>query len=211
MKRALLFSSGIAAIVAGVLALAYMTTAAVATYSFSGRGIVQEQDLSGGQIRVHWTHLSARAAQTFLGSAVDLRVGRAQILTRKADGTTVRIRQGNIAVGDEVTVRGAVQSDTTLVASKVVREDRSFTMKGKLKTFENGNRRMTIDVSSSTYKSSRYNGRIVTFIFGGQTKFFSGGRAKDRQDVTAADQKVQVDGKVAGDDLEVYTVYENIP
>lgn len=210
MKRALLFSSGLTAIVVGVFTLAYLTSGASAKYVFQGRGIVKAQDLAGAQMRIAWTHLSTQAAQEFLGSAVEVSVKNAKIYARGAAGKLQRVRQGNIAVGDEVTVRGTVQTDSTMVASKVIRQDRLFVMKGKLRTFNFGNRRMTIEVSSSTYKPAQFNTKTPTFIFDAKTKFYSLGKLREAEDVTAADQKVRVEGKVVENDFEVHTMHENV-
>lgn len=211
MKRAFLFSGGITAIVVGVFALAYLTSAATTKFPFKGEGTVQEHDFSGKNMRVYFTTMSERARALGLGTARDVSMGGAKIYKKDAKGKLQRVKQGNIAVGDRVLVQGSVKSDDRFVSSKVEWIDTAFVMIGKLRTFEIGNRRMTIDVSSSTYRPARYNGKVVSFIFSEATKFYTRGKGKELYDVTASDQKVRVEGKEVGTDLEVTSMNENIP
>lgn len=211
MKRAFLFSSGITAIVVGVFALAYLTSAATTKYPFSGRGIVREHDFAGKNMRVYFTHISEKARVLGLGSSFDVGMGSAKIYKRGSDGKLRRVRQGNVGVGDEVSLLGTVKSDDRFVASKVVAIDTAFVMKGKLKTYDAKNRRLTVEVSSSTYKPTIYNTKTVTFLFSSATKFYSRGVAKQLDEVTANDQKIRVEGKVVnGTDFEVTSLNENV-
>lgn len=210
MKRAFLFSSGVTAVIVGVFALTYLASATTTKFPFTGEGTVKEQDLVGKNMRIYFTKMSDQAQALGLGVALDVSVGNARIFKKDAKGKLRRVKQGNIPVDDRVTVRGTVRSDDRFVASRVEYVDTSFAMVGKLKTFERGNRRMTIEVSSSTYRSSRYNGKTVAFIFSGATKFYTQGISKQLDDVTASDQKVRVEGKEVGTDLEVTSMNENV-
>lgn len=210
MKRAFLFSSGIAAILAGVFSLAFLATAAATRFPFKGEATVIEQDIAGKNMRANFTKLSERARPLGLGVALDVSVGGAKFYKKGADGKVRRVKQGNIAVGDRVQISGTVRSDDRFVASRVDWVDTGFTMKGTLKTFNRTLRRMTIDVSSSTYKSERYKGKTVTFVFSEATKFYSQGTGKSMEDVTASDQKVEVRGKEVNTELEVTYMNENV-
>lgn len=211
MKRAFLFSSGLTAIVVGVFALAYLTSAAGVQFPFKGEGTVQEHDFSGKNMRIYFTKMSERARTLGLGTARDVSVSTAKIYKKDAQGKLRRVKQGNIAVGDRVTIEGTVRTDDRFVASTVEWVDTAFTMTGTLKTFEIGNRRMTIEVKTATYRPARYNGKTVAFIFSEATKFYSRGKGKELYDVTASDQKVRVTGKEVGTDLEVTSMNENVP
>lgn len=212
MKRAFLFSSGITAIVAGVLALAYFTSAATTRFSFVGRGIVREHDFAGKNMRVDFTQLSERAKAIGLGASVDVSVGGAKFYKRGANGKLHRINRGNIAVGDEVSLRGTVKSDDRFVATYVTVVDTTFVMKGKLRTYSASSRTMTVDVDTSTYRPATYNKTLVSFIFSAATKFYSDGKEKQLDEVTASDQKVRAEGKrVSNTYFEVTSLYENIP
>ena len=211
MKRAFLFSSGVTAVIVGVFALTYLTSATTIKFPFTGEGIVQEQDFAGKNMRIYFTKMSERAQALGLGTSRDVSVGNAKITKKDAKGKLHRVKQGNIAVGDRVTVRGTVRSDDRFVAAAVQFVDTTFVMVGKLKTFSASGRTMTVDVSSSTYRSSRYVDKTVTFIFSGLTKFYTRGVSKPLDDVTASDQKVRVEGKEVGTDLELTSMNENIP
>lgn len=208
MKRALLFSSGITGIVVGVFALAYLTSAATTKFSFTGEGTVQENDFAGKNVRVYFTKISERAEALGLGKAVDVSVGGAKIYAKDANGKLSRIKQGNIPVGGRVTVRGAVKSDDRFVASVVERREQSFIMEGKLRTYSAGNREMTMEITKTNYKTARYLGKTVRFIFSDATKFYSQGTSKQKDEVNANDQKARVEGKEVGTDLEVSSINE---
>ncbi len=211
MKRAFLFSSGITAIIVGVFSLAYLTAASTNKFAFKGEGTVQEHDFAGKNMRIFFTKMSERAQALGLGASLDVSVGSAKITKKGADGKLKRVKQGNIAVGDRVTVHGNVKSDDRFVAAKVEWVDTNFVMTGKLRTFDAKNRRMTVDVTTSTYKSSRYKDKTVLFVFSDATKFYTRGKSKQLDDVTASDQKVRVEGKEVGTDLEATSMNENIP
>lgn len=210
MKRAFLFSGGITAILVGVFSVAFLTTAAATKFAFKGEATVREHDLAGKNMRVNFTKLSERARPLGLGVSLDVSVGGAKFYKKGSDGKVRRVKQGNIAVGDRVSISGAVKSDDRFVASRVDWVDTGFTMKGTLKTFNRTIRQMTIDVSSSTYKSDRYKGKTVTFTFSEATKFYTQGVGKSMEDVTASDQKVEVRGKEVNTDLEVTYMNENV-
>ena len=211
MKRAFLFSSGITAIIVGVFALAYLTSAGVSQFTFTGQGTVKGHDVSGKTMDVYFTQLSERAQALGLGNVITVSVGSATLHKRAPDGTLRRVKQGNIAVGDRVTVRGSVRSNDRFVASRVEVVDTGFTMTGTLRTFSRTLRRMTVDVTTSTYKPTRYQSKTVEFIFSEATKFYTQGVGKSIEDVTASDQKVRVQGKEVGTELEVTSMNENVP
>lgn len=208
MRRAFLFSSGITAIVVGVFTLAYLTSAATTKFSFTGEGTVQEHDFGGKNMRVYFTRLSESAKTLGLGTALDVSVGGAKIYARDARGKLARIKQGNVPIGGRVTVRGTVKSDDRFVASVIERQNTSFTMEGKLRTYSASLNEMTLEITKSNYKSARYLGKTVRFIFSDATKFYSRGASKQKDEVNANDQKVRVEGKEVGTDLEVSSMNE---
>lgn len=208
MKRALLFSSGMTGIVVGVFALAYLTSAATTKFPFKGEGTVQEHDFAGKNMRIYFTKISERAEALGLGKALDVSVGGARIVTKDASGKLRNIRQGNIPVGGRVTVQGSVKSDDRFVASLVERQSTSFSMEGKLRTYSASGREMTVEITKSNYKSARYLGKTVRFIFSDATKFYSRGAEKQRDQVNANDQNVRVEGEEVGTSLEVSSMNE---
>lgn len=211
MKRAFLFSSGITAIIVGVFALAYLTSAGSSQFAFTGQATVRGNTVGDATMNMNFTQLSERAQALGLGNLIGVRVSSATFHKRAADGTLRRIKQGNIAVGDRMSVRGTVRSNDRFVASRIEVVDTGFVMTGKLRTFNRALRRMTVDVTTSTYKSARYKDKTVEFIFSEATQYFTQGVGKSMEDVTASDQKVRVQGKEVGTDLEVTSMNENVP
>lgn len=210
MKRAFLFSGGIVAIVVGVFALAYLTSAAGNKFPFTGEGTVQARDEAGGKLKVHFTKMSERAASLWLGAVIEVRIGGAKIYKKDDKGKLKRIKLGNLAIGDRVKVKGNVKTDDRFVASTVTHVDTSFSMKGALKNFNRTTRRMTVDVTTTNYKSSRYKDKTVEFTFGENTRFYTQGVGKSMEDVTASEQKVEVRGKEVGTTLEATYMNENV-
>lgn len=208
MRRAFLFSSGVVGIVVGVFALAYLTSAA-ARVTFTGEGTVQEHDFSGKNIRIHFTKMSA-SAEKFLGRSIDVGVSSAKIYAKDDQGKRKRVRQGNLPIGGRVTVKGTVKSDDRLLATTVTRQEGTFTMEGTLRTYSASRRDITIDVKTSNYKKSRYEGKdSVFFVFSDSTKVYGKtGSAKQLDEVTVNDQKVRVEGKEVGTQLEVSKLTE---
>lgn len=212
MKRVFLFSGGILAIVMGVFALAYLTSAATTKFAFTGRGVVQEHDFSGKNMRVNFTQLSERAKAIGLGTSQDMSVGNTKFYKKDGKGTLRRIKQGNIAIGEEISLRGTVRSDDRFVASHITVIDTSFVMKGKLRTYSTSQNSMTVDIDTSNFRSSQYIGKVVTFSFPNTMKVFSRGQARALDEVIANDQKIQIEGKLIGNAfLEVTKLLDNIP
>ncbi len=211
MKRAFLFSGGITAIIVGVFTLAYLTSAGTSQFVFTGRGVVKGHDTNGKTIKIYFTQLSTKAEPIGLGTTVDVSVRNAKFEKKDANGVTRRINQLNLGVGSEVSIRGTVQNSERFVAATVTAVDTGFVMSGTLKTFSNAGKEMTIEVKSSNFRSGTYVGSTPRFIFSGNTKFYTKGKSKSAEDVTATDQKVRVEGKVVnGTDLEVTSVNENV-
>ncbi len=209
MKRALFFSGAITAIVVGVFTLAYITTAASTKASFVGRGIVRTNTLGQKTIDVHFSHLNAAAADLGLGKILTVSVSTAKILKGDAAGTLRRITQGNLAVGDEVSIVGKIRADGRFVAGKVVVRLRPFVIRGTLKTFNVANRRMTVDVTSSSYRPIAFKGGTVTIRFDTNLTVYSEGQRVEASDITAGNQTVRVEGTVVNtDEFEATTMWQ---
>lgn len=209
LKRAMLFSGAMTAIIVGVFSLAYLTAAASNKFSFEGRGIVKASNAFTKIISIHFSHLNAAAQELGLGKIVDIHIGQAKLYKPDASGKLRRITQGNIAIGDEISALGKVRTDDRFVASKIVVRNRSFKIKGTLSTFDYSNRRMTVSVTSSTYRSKDTVNSTVRILFGDATKFFSEGRTVDPRDITAKNQKVEIEGRVTStDDFEASVMHE---
>ncbi len=208
-KRTIFFSGVIITIIVGVFSLADFTAAASNTFPFVGRGMVKGNHPNEATLDVHFTHMSAQARALALGTIVTVNVGQATIQKPDARGRLVRVRQGNIAVGDEVSITGNVRSDDRFVARKVMIRKREFVMRGALKTFDYANHRLTVDVTSSSFRPTTYKNVPVTLQFTDATRFFSGGVAVSPRDVTATKQNVRLEGRVYNaDDFEVITMTE---
>lgn len=212
MKRAALFSGAITAIIVAVFSLAYITASAANKFPFSGRGIVKSLRADHQAMNITFSQMSDRAKDLALGSTLEVQTNQAKIYKPDATGKLRRVRLGNIAAGDEVSVTGQVRSDDRFVANKIVARDRSFSIKGELLTYSYANKKMTVQVLSSTYRPKDFNGGVVTITFPGEVQFYHLGATVEPKDVTASNQKVRVDGKVTNtDEFEATKMWENIP
>lgn len=209
MKRSLFFSGAITAILVGVFSLAYFTAAASNKYSFNGRGIVKVNSTSQKTLSVHFSHMSTLASGLGLGNIVEVSINQAKIYKPNALGQLVRVTQGNIAVGEEVSITGKVRTDDRFVANKIVIRNRSFVITGTLKTYDFANKQLKVDVNTSTYRPDAFKNGTVTMRFPSSVKAYTGTAVKEPQDLAALNQNVRVEGIVVNnDEFEVSKITE---
>lgn len=212
MKRALLFSAAMSGILIGVFSLAYLTTAAANKFPFTGRAIVKGNHATTKSLDLNFSHLNALARELGLGKTIEVHVGQAKMYKPDASGVLHRITQGNIAIGEEISVHGNVRTDDRFVARKVVVRNRTFSIVGTLKTYDFANKQLKVDVASSTYRPTAFKNGTVTMRFTPMLTIYDGTTLVEPQDLTARNQKIRVEGTVVNtDEFEVKTLWENIP
>lgn len=213
MKRSLLFSGAITAILVGIFSLAYFTAAASTKFPFSGRGIVTANNTLQKTVSVHFTHLNSLARDLGLGKVVEVSLSQTKIFRVGAAGVQQRVTPGKIAVGDEVSVNGRVRTDDAFIANKVVIRNRSFIIMGTLNTYDYANRQMKVDVTTSSYKPNDLKNQRVTIDFTQNAlQTFDGKTVIEPSDLAARDQNVRVEGYVINsDEFQATKITENFP
>lgn len=212
MKRSLLFSGAITAILVGVFALAYLTAAASTKFPFSGRGIVTANNTLQKTVSVHFSHLNTLARDLGLGKVIEVSTKQAKIYKPNTASALQRVSPGKVVVGDEVSLTGVVRTDDTFVANKVVIRNRSFVITGTLKTYNYPNRQMQVDVKTSSYRPNDFKNGTVTIRFTQNAlKTYSNTTAIEPSNVKADNQNVRVEGFVVNtDEFQATTLTENI-
>lgn len=208
MNKILLGGSSFA--VVAVLSLAALgSSAATDSYKFTARGVVTAVDADTKIVTVSITHASEKAKNDLIGETKDFRSSTAKVY-KSAGSKKVRVKVSSINDGDEIVMKGAAKSDGSFAVSWAEINDRSFTLNGTLKEHDSTHKTLKIAVTSSTYKSSTYNGKDVVVKYTGNTVFKSGGEVREPDDIVADNQTVKVTGKIVGSNWDLDTYAENL-
>ena len=199
-KNYTLFSVGFTALVVAVFSMAYLTANAANRFTFSGQGIVSENNVNEKYIRVSLKQITKRAESLVSGGPVTIRVNNAKVYKPNAAGTLLQLHQENIDTEVMVTVFGSVKSDNSLSASKVTIVPRKFKIRGRLMDINRDTNSMNIDVSASNYKPTKFVGEKVNVHFSERLLVFHSGGTKDVKKLEPLNQRVVVDGIITGDD-----------
>lgn len=183
-----------------VFSLAFVTANAANRYKFSGQGIVSENNIGEKYIRVSFKQISKQAENLVSGGPVTIRVNQASVFKPNAAGSLLKLKQENIGIGMMVTVTGSVKSDYTLSASKVTIVQRKFKVRGKLVGLDKDQNRMTVEVSASNYRPTKYVGKTININFTDRLSVLHSGGEKDIDSVEPLNQRVIIDGNIVGDD-----------
>lgn len=202
VKQAMIFSSTITAIIAGVFSMAFVTTNASSRYTFTGRGIVSNNNLNEKTIRVSFKQISKQAESLVSnGEPVTINVNQAKFYKVNAAGKLLSLNQNSVDEGVEVIVSGSVRPDNSFSASKVTINVRKFKMHGKLIAMNKDQTKMTIEVSASNYRPTKFVGATVDISYNPRLIVTNNnGETKKVDKLDALNQRVIVDGTVTGDD-----------
>lgn len=201
------------ALVAGAVVVGTRANAAATNkYTFTARGIVREVNLKGSTLRLYVQYTSTNAEKDLLGQTQDFNVNGAKFY-KWVNGKKTRVTYSKMAqVGDEVAIKGVAKSNDEYKLSEATKNDRSFSVIGKLHNYNANDRTMQITVTSSTYKSATYVGKDVWMQYGDSAKFKGGNKSDvdiNSDDVKANEQKVKVTGVMEGNNWVVYNFYDN--
>jgi len=202
VKQAMIFSSTITAIIVGVFSMAFVTANASNRYTFTGRGIVSENNLNEKTIRVSLKQISKQAEGLVSGGEpVTIKVHQAKISKINAAGKLLTTPQNGIDVGVEVIISGAVKADNSFSASKVTINPRKFKMHGKLIAMNKEQLKMTIEVSASDYRPTKFIGTVTNISYTPRLIVTNNnGGTKKIEKLEPVNQRVTIDGSVTGDD-----------
>lgn len=202
-------AGGIACIAVGLLLIGAATIeAATDRYQFVARGTVIAVDGTLKTVTVSITHVTGKGEADLKGETQVFKGSSAKIY-KTAAGQLKRIKLTNIAIGDELVMKGVAKSDDTFVLTWVHVNTRSFELIGTLKDHDTALKRLTIAVTTSSYKPTTYNKKDVVVKYSGSTKFISNGREVNADEIAKGDHKVKVSGKIVGNEWEVDRFIDN--
>jgi len=176
--------------------------AASTVYSFIARGIVTDFDTSAGTAKIDITKVEKKGKTDLEGNNTEFIVKNAPIVYKRVAGKDNRVTYRNLAIGQEVGIKGVKKSDDTYVLNFIRIEDRTFTAIGNLEAYNKNAHTMTLLMVSSTYKPNAYNKSKnvkVNMVFGDDYSTFynhNGKVAVSFGDVNADAQKVKVMGYI---------------
>lgn len=200
---------GGAFLLAGLLFVGAVTIdAATDRYKFVARGTVTAVDGTLKTVTVSVTHITGKGESDLKGKTIVFKGASAKIY-KTADGKEKRIKLTNIAVGDELTMKGVAKSDDTYVLTWVRVNARSFELIGTLKSHDTALKRLTIAAKTSSYKPTTYKGKDVVVKYSDSTKFIANGKEVNADEIAKGDHKVKVSGKIVGNEWEADRFIDN--
>ncbi len=200
----------VAVIVAAIIAT--MGTGSQAGEVVLVRGIVKPGGDSNS-INVYYTHIATASDPTKLrGLRKDVDLANANKYEWvESGGSLVKKRvSSNPTPGKEVVAYGTLRNDLRINASWVVENYREYTMEGTLEgnsldTGKTDSGWLTVNVDSlifrditpsKKFKESQFKDLDVLVRYNGLTRFTALGKAKQADDVTAAQQNVKIEGEM---------------
>lgn len=182
-------------------------------YSFVARGTITDVDEANKTFKMDVTKVDGKqtAKNDLEGKNIEFTVSSATKVVKVASGKDTRSTYHNLAIGQEVGVKGVAKNDDTYLLSFIRIEDRSFTVVGLLSSLNHDAKTMTILVSSSSYKPKTYKqGTEINMVYTDDSTFRDKNGNIIFNDVNADDQKVQVKGRITGTNTwQVTTLFNN--
>lgn len=202
MKQIISLFSIAAVIALAGSALPSSAHAASNVYSFIARGIVTDFDVNAGTAKIDITKVADKGRLDLVDNNTEFIVKNASTVYKRVANKDVRVTYRNLAVGQEVGIKGVKKDDDTYVVNFIRIEDRSFVAVGNLEAFDENAHTMRVLMVSSTYKPTQFNKSRnvkVNMVFGDDyTTFYNhNGKVAISADVINADaQKVRLFGYV---------------
>lgn len=176
--------------------------AASTVYSFIARGIVTDFDNTNGTVKIDVTKVANKGKSDLEGNNTEFIVKNAKTVYKVVQGKDKRVTYHNLAIGQEVGIKGVKKDDDTYVLNFVRIEDRTFTAIGNLQSYDKNAHTMTLLMISSTYKPNAYNKSKnvkVNMVFGDDYSTFYNHNGKAEisfGDLNADAQRVRVMGHI---------------
>ena len=194
---------GVAAVaMVAVVAIPSTANAATSVYSFVARGVITDFDNNEGTASIDITKVDGKGKQDLEGNNTEFIVKNASTVYKRSAGKDKRVTYHNLAIGQEVGVKGVKKDNDTYELTFIRIEDRSFIAVGNLESYNANTHTMTILMVSSTYRPTWYNKSRnvkVNMVFGDDYSTFynhNGKVAISFDDVNADAQKVRLVGYI---------------
>lgn len=201
-------------VIAALVIWGQNSSAAGVKYTITAaRGVVTAVDTVNKTVKVDFTKAKPNKAKDDLeGNNRELKVGEAKVV-KVVGGKDKRVTWKNLAIGQEIGVKGTAKDDDTYHATFVRIHDRAFTVVGLLEGHNKTNKTLKINTTSSTYKPSTYKkGTVIDMEYSeSNATFYSKSTATEKaiSEVNANNQKVKVSGTITSSNTwEVKTLID---
>ncbi|MEK7500310.1 MAG: hypothetical protein AAB649_06970 [Patescibacteria group bacterium] len=171
-------------------------------YSFTARGVVTDFDNTAGTAKIDISKVADKGRLDLVDNNTEFIVKNATTVYKVVAGKDKRVTYHNLAVGQEVGIKGVKKDDDTYTVSFIRIEDRSFVAVGNLEAFNDSAHTMRILMVSSTYKPTQFTKSKnvkVNMVFGDDyTTFYNhnGKVAISADSINADAQKVRLVGQI---------------
>lgn len=225
MNKILIGLIGVVGVLGATIMLLSAGNSKAASITFIARGVVKP---GGGtnSINVYWTNVPA-AVERIRGVRSDVNTTNATkyVWNVNASGTLVKTKVASLPVPEkEVVIRGVLHDDDRVTASWVVTNYRQFKVTGTLQginvdTGSTDSGWVTINGTTSIFrnvlpakdfKTAKVINKDLLVRVNGITKVTALGNAKILDEVTAAQQKVVIEGEVQNEDSWVASKFNEL-
>ncbi len=205
-KYEFLVGSSAVALVLLLGLLAVGTNAASVRYKFTARGTVTHVDLVNDSFKIDVSKATStsksaneKAFDDLEGKNKEFKIGSGAKFYKVVNGKDKRVTEANLAVGQEVGLKGeALDNDTYEITFGRI-HDRAFTVVGLIKEHNKTARTIKVLFTTSTYKPATYKkGTEITMDYPEDATFYAKTTATPVvfSDVDADDQKIKVTGTI---------------
>ncbi|MCE9643477.1 MAG: hypothetical protein K8Q97_04175 [Candidatus Andersenbacteria bacterium] len=193
--------SGIA--IGGALSIIALVAAFVSTThassSFVVKGIVDVTAPTKDAVYVTGTYASNQDTIDYgLDKNIAYKISKAKI-QKYVNGKLVTTNYKAIKFGQEVVMFGT-GSDKSYTVTRLVINDRVFSMTGTVASTDHDNDKFKVLVKTSSYKQSVLKNTYVTITYNSSTKCLQSGKEIGCSDIANDGQKIRVDGSLSGTD-----------
>lgn len=201
-------SAGLA--VAAVVLLSTPAFASSDKYNFTVRGIVTKVDRSSKTVTVYTTHASPLAQDDLAGETIEFNAAGAKFYKYDAKLKKIRTTIGNVPVQSEVVLKGAKRGEDRFNISELTVNPSTFSIVGSVQGQNTGNKTITVNVLTSTYKEAKYKGEDLVVYYGNNTTFRNAALNQINSDELANNQeRVKITGTITnGNKFEVLTLID---
>lgn len=178
-------------------------------YKFSIRGNVTAVDRANNTVTIYTTHASSKAETDLAGEKVEFTTQGAKIYDY-VKGKKHRTTLGHVPVGNEVVAKGAKKSNGQFGITELTVNGNTFSLVGVVQGRNAGDKTITINVTTSTYKEANYKGKDLVVYYGNNTVFRNDSLEQINADELASNQETaKITGTVTNSSkFEVLTVID---
>lgn len=183
---------------AALIAVGLTTTRAASDkYKFTIRGDVTKVDRANNTVTIYIRMTSPDAKDDMAGNTIEFNVTGGKFYKYNKDNKKVRTTLGNVPVQNEVVAKGAKRSTDRYNISEITVNPNDFSLVGTIQGNNKGDKILTVEVKTSTYKESAIKGKDVKLYYGENTIFRNKQLEQIKQDDIANNrEKMKVTGVV---------------